>query len=499
MPYTVRAGLVTVTWLGMLLRCRSLFANRFHADEALFAGWARQIAVWRDPLLLNQTVDKPPLLFYLQALFYPLFGPVEWAARLPNLVVSILLIPLVGVLAWRLYRHEVAALLAAFLIAAAPLAVQFSATAFTDPLLTFWLTAALYMALTPAFSGGPAGRSTLLSGLLFGLALSTKHQAWLFLPLFVAVAWQGGWSRRAVLRWLGGTAAMLLLLALWALARGPAGELWANQLTNAGGLRLAWSWDLVPRLASAMGLVQLSLGWPLLLLVVLALGPVVWSAWRGRDRQSSLDAILLAYLLGYLAFHWLTAVPVWDRYLLPVLPLIAVLTARGVVLGADWVRGSVADPEPGGLWARVATTGTLFVAVVLAVWAALPAREGRLPLGGQPGADQGAAETAALLTDAPYGAVLYDHFYSWHWRYHLFDSRVYVSWFPDAAALVGDLNVFAGTAGERYLVLPAGSVAAPIVRDVITAGYGLEIVGPAAGAERDMRLYRIVPLDEAGS
>ena len=79
--------------LGAALRLRGLFANTFHADEALFASWARLIAVWRDPLLLTQPVDKPPLLFYSQALFYPLFGPVEWAARLPSLLASLLLIP----------------------------------------------------------------------------------------------------------------------------------------------------------------------------------------------------------------------------------------------------------------------------------------------------------------------------------------------------------------------------------------------------------------------
>lgn len=498
MPYSVRAGLVAVTWLGALLRFRSLFANRFHADEALFASWARQIAVWRDPLLLTQPVDKPPLLFYLQALSYPLLGPVEWAARLPNLVVSILLVPLVGVLAWRLYRNEIAAVLAALVLAAAPLAIQFSATAFTDPLLTFWLTAALYMALAPVFSGEAVGRSVLLSGLLFGMALSTKHQAWLFLPLFVAVAWQGGWSRRAVGRWLGGAAAVLLLLACWSLARGSAAELWAAQLANSGGLRLAWSWELAPRLTELATLLQFSLGWPLLLLAGFALGPVVWSGVRGRD-SSTLDAIFLAFLLGYLAFHWLTAVPVWDRYLLPVLPLIAVLTGRGVMLGAVWARGLVSDFESAQSQRRVAAYAALLGLVILAGWAALPARAGLLPLGSGPAADQGAAQTAALLADVSYGDVLYDHFYSWHWRYQLFDSKVYVNWFPDPATLVEDLHVFASTGGARYLVLPAGSAATPILREVTAAGYVLEGVEPEVGGESGMRLYRIVPRSGAGS
>ena len=43
--------------------------------------------------------------FYSQALFYPLFGPVEWAARLPALLASLLLIPLAGCL---LYTSDAA-------------------------------------------------------------------------------------------------------------------------------------------------------------------------------------------------------------------------------------------------------------------------------------------------------------------------------------------------------------------------------------------------------
>ncbi|MCI0398056.1 MAG: glycosyltransferase family 39 protein, partial [Chloroflexi bacterium] len=151
-----------LVWAGAAVRWHGLFANSFHSDEALFATWARLIAVWRDPLLQGQVVDKPPLLFYLQALFYPLSGPVEWAARWPNLIASVALISLTGRLAWQLYRDEVTAILAAALVAFSPLAIQFSATAFTDPLLTAFLVAAL-LATT-------AGRS-FLAGLFFGLAV----------------------------------------------------------------------------------------------------------------------------------------------------------------------------------------------------------------------------------------------------------------------------------------------------------------------------------------
>ena len=154
--------LLLITGLTAVLRTPGLFANSFQADEALFATWAREIAIWRDPLLAMQPVDKPPLLFYLQALFYPLFGPVEFAARWPNWIASLLLVPLTGMLVWKLYRRAETAVLASALVALFPLTIQFSATAFTDPLMT----GLLITALTAVSFQKPGW-----SGLLFGLAL----------------------------------------------------------------------------------------------------------------------------------------------------------------------------------------------------------------------------------------------------------------------------------------------------------------------------------------
>ena len=92
-----RIGLIALAAIGFGVRLPGLFQNTLFADEALFATWARLIAALWDPFLLQQPVDKPPLLFYLQSVPYSLMGPVEWAARLPNLLASVLLVPLVGV------------------------------------------------------------------------------------------------------------------------------------------------------------------------------------------------------------------------------------------------------------------------------------------------------------------------------------------------------------------------------------------------------------------
>jgi 4-amino-4-deoxy-L-arabinose transferase-like glycosyltransferase len=480
-----RLWLLGWCWLGAALRFRGLFANTFHADEALFAGWARHIAVWRDPLLLTQAVDKPPLLFYLQALFYPLFGPVEWAARMPALITSLLLIPLTAQLARRLTGDRAAALFAAAIMAVTPLAVQFSATAFADPLLTLWLVAALYAAAEPARPDVARRSGSLWAGLLFGLALAIKYQALLFAPLLLGVAWLGGWRRGDWWRGAAGVGAVMLAVLAWQLARPHSGGLVALQWANIGGLRLARSWELWPRFVATARLWQLSLGWPLLV-AGLAAAPGLWLAYRA-GRLRPVEGLLILFVLGYGLLHWLWAVPVWDRYLLPLWPLVAILLGRSFTALA-----ALATSRPA--WRR-ALAPVLIIFIVAQTPSAIAARDGRFPLGGGPAADGGAAAVARLLEDAPYGTVLYDHWYSWHWRYQLFDGRVYVSWFPHAGALLADLAAFGDSGPARYVVLPNGAAARPVLRRLLADGYALAAISQDETA--GMTLYRIDPTRRA--
>ena len=475
-----RFWLLLSCWLGAALRFRGLFANTFHADEALFASWARLIAVWRDPLLLTQAVDKPPLLFYLQALFYPLFGPVEFAARLPSWIASLLLIPLTAQLARRLTGDRAAAVVAAFLVAVAPLAVQFSATAFSDAPLTLWLIGALYAAARPLSPRDKAWPWA--AGLLFGLALATKYQALLFAPLLVGVAWLAGWRRAAWWRGLAGLAVVVALLLLWQALRPAAGGLVALQWANVGGVRPAHSWELWPRLAQMGRLWRLAWGWPLLALSVAAA-----AGFAARRRLLPAEAMLLLFVVAYLALHWLWAVPVWDRYLLPILPLIAILIGLGV--SALWATLAFRR-QAGARRSRQFVFAALAVLAVAHLPIAAAARAGRYPIGGQPAADGGAARAAQTLKDAPYGTVLYDHWYSWHWRYQLFDGRAYVSWFPHADALLADLAAFGGVGPLRAIALPASAAARPVVRRLAESGYRLEPL-PGQDGAAGVIIYRI--------
>jgi hypothetical protein len=102
---------------------------------------------------------------------------------------------------------------------------------------------------------------------------------------------------------------------------------------------------------------------------------------------------------------------------------------------------------------------------------------------------------AAILKDEPYGTVLYDHRYSWQWRYYLFDSRVYVSWFHKPDSLVEDLMVFGRDNSLRFLAIHNSGIAAPIKRVVSQAGFDLLPIKPANNDSSvvHVSLFRIVP------
>jgi hypothetical protein len=101
---------------------------------------------------------------------------------------------------------------------------------------------------------------------------------------------------------------------------------------------------------------------------------------------------------------------------------------------------------------------------------------------------------SAFLSEHAPGTVLYDHWYSWQWRYHLLDSNVYVSWFPSPSELAEDLRVFGRQGESRFLALPGSMAADPVVRAVQSAGFTLEPVLSAADGSETMtiELYRIV-------
>ena len=465
-PRTPQWLLIGFVLLGVWLRAKGLFDNSFHTDEALFASWARLIATGRDLWLQTQLVDKPPLLFYVQAVALKLMRPIEWAARLPNWFASVLLIPLVYQWVRCQWRDRLSALIAAVLLTLSPFMIQFSSTAFTDPLMVALLVAGLSV------------HSHRASGVLFGLSLATKYQAILLLPLL--------W-RRVDWRYVVG---VLGLVVCWMVVAGQ-GFSGSGDALLIGGIRPISSYELLPRWqawqAHLFPIVRLPIQAIFLIYTALLylFGSTESAERRGEERKGAADRYLWLMMIIYFCFHWLIATPLYDRYMLPLAVMVIVLMARATAV--CWrdlpqeQRGSIPPQSEG-------TRGTIVFALRSCArfcgWVLLPivfgyllmagvrARNGQFAVGGQISADEGASEIANYFADAPYGTVLYDHWYSWQWRFHLLETGVYTEWVPAPDTLINNLDVFYDN--QRYIVLPADARAAPFQRALSNGGYQLQ-------------------------
>ena len=485
----IRWWLLGVLVLAFALRVPLLNGPRFHPDEALFASFARGIAVWRDPLLASAPVDKPPLLFYLQALCYPFLGPKEMAARMPNLFASLLTIPLTFAITESTFKSAVKSsyridsfisLTAALFVALSSLAVAFGSTAFTDTLMVMWGMAALLAACR---------RRPGTAGLLIGLGLLTKYQALLFLPLVLFYLWRfhkrggkAGWGRFCI-----GLGLPLAALVAWEWARTGGLTLFILQWRGYGGLSLAPAGEWGRRLYDWSRLAHHIGG--SVTLNILVLGAIVAVLLHGllnlmRSGSWTVGLILSSWLLGFTGLHWMLNVRVWDRYLLPAVPLIALLL--GWAIAALVVSRRVPIP----------TYLIPLALLVLMLPAAGRVAGGEVPVGGDHGTYDGIEQVAEFFAPFPYGTVLYDHWLSWELRYYLFDSRVYVSWFADSTSLGDDLAAF-GADPQRFLVVPTWESPLAIVQAVKEAGFHLDPVLLAVRPEGSVSftVYQIVEPD----
>jgi len=168
------------------------------------------------------------------------------------------------------------------------------------------------------------------------------------------------------------------------------------------------------------------------------------------SRKSSLDLLLVAFLLIYFFLHWLWAFPVWDRYLLPLVPVLAILVGRMLNVLARGLRFA-------GHKAQVLSS--LIVLCSAFVCLAAPALEGarsHYPVGGDHWAYDGIEKAAAYLQDLPEGAVVYHHWLGWHYTYHLFDAPIYLAYWPTPAWLARDVQAFGRNFHHSQPSIPAG-------------------------------------------
>jgi 4-amino-4-deoxy-L-arabinose transferase-like glycosyltransferase len=498
-------GLIALLALGTLARVSPLVANRFHPDEALYSDWALRIAGWQDVMLNGVPVDKPPLFIYVLAVTFNLLGPTEAAARLPSLLASVASIALAYGLGRRLYGTA-SGLIAAALMAASPYNILFSATALTDPLLV-----ALALGSCWAASAGRPG----WGGALLGLAAATKQQALFFLPLVVALAainrpaiaftaehaekklknsaLSAAFAVNFSLVWklAAGFLAAFAPAVLWDLLRTQRPGFLQQSVLSYGGLILDAA-TLGERLTGWLGLLRYASAAPLLDALFVVGVPLLLLydlLARRRQKEAALDCTLAGFAVFFLLAHSILSFQVWDRYLLGLIPILALLLSRALLWPYDaWRR------LRRSAWSAPAYGCA--VALLLATTLAAPLRDAaasRFPIGGDHGAYSGIDAVAAYLRgNVPGGAILYHQALGYHFRFYLRGFPYLLRWYRTEEELAADARKNAGF--PRYVVFPAWRSATETHLALQEAGLALQ---PVYRVYRDdgslsFTIYRVV-------
>ncbi len=278
---------------------------------------------------LDSVSHDPPHL----ALFPPM--------RLPIVLLTALCVAGVFFLARRLFSTPVA-LLGAALLALDPFYLAHSRLLHHDALITSFITLSL-LSLAVHLWGGGGRRYLAFSGAAAGLAFLSKLTG-LFLGPFVAATlladglFPAEGRRPRLKEALFGLALWGLMAALTAFAFWPA--MWAGpwrifqrlaeeslSLMERGHLQFFWgrvSYDPGPLFYPVAFLLRAT---PLSL-IGLALGFGWWAAGRGEMRQRRAIACCLAYMILFTVFvTW--SRKKFDRYLLPIFPMVDLLAAWG--------------------------------------------------------------------------------------------------------------------------------------------------------------------------
>ena len=248
-------------------------------------------------------------------------------ARVVAVALSVLAIPLTYVLCRRM-AGKGASLAAAMFVAVSPLHAEFSRVVRTDPLMTALILAAMFYAvkgMEDRFS-----RNFLLSGIFVGLATATKFpgMSGAMIVVLAAVLAKPQPPVQGVtrLRWLGAAFAggLVGFFAAAPFVVSGVREVYWTLFTEATHTHLSATGTrgVSNYLWYVKGPLRDAVGWPLELAAVIGF-VACWSGWR-RPRML-LASFSILFLLGIGL-----SLKRWDRWIVPLMPFVAILAAVGL-------------------------------------------------------------------------------------------------------------------------------------------------------------------------
>ncbi|MGZ5007353.1 MAG: ArnT family glycosyltransferase [Methylobacter sp.] len=333
--YQVLPARLWVFFLWCVLTLVSLIIRPlFPIDETRYAAVAWEMWNRNDflvPYLNGETYShKPPLLFWLMQLSWRLFGVNDWSLRLISPLFSLAALFLSGAVAHILWpeRKRVEALTLFILLGLFFWAVYSTLTMF-DMMLAFFALLGIY-SLLKLTASGLSLKYWVLLGIAIGGGVLSKGPVILLhiLPVALLAPW---WLKTADFRWkywYSGLAAAILMgaaIALcWAIPAGIAGGdayrkaiflgQTSGRLVESFAHRLPWWWYLEIL--------------PLLLLPWLLWKPF-WTGLRKLTLQDTGIRFCLAWAMPvFIAFSLISGKRI--HYLLPLVPVIALILARAV-------------------------------------------------------------------------------------------------------------------------------------------------------------------------
>jgi 4-amino-4-deoxy-L-arabinose transferase-like glycosyltransferase len=347
----------------------------------------RNAEVAREMLLLGRWLtphydglaylDKPPMLFWLIAGSFKLFGLTEWAARLPSALAALSVLMLAWTLGRRMFGNAVG-IRAGIILATAPLVMVFARTVIFDTLLTLLVTLALVALWRNEGAPSRALSADLTAFAAAGLATLTKGPVGFLLPLiiiFVYWALRGRLGEIRRLHWKWGLAVFAVIVLPWFMVVSfrhpnfPRYALWNESL-------LRFATPSAHREGSPLYYVPVYLAgflpWSFFLLAC-AVGRI--RRWRELLREESSSTLFLVCWAGVIFIFFSISQSKLPGYFLPAMVPLSILMAKAW----DEAENAAKVRVPGWMTAGFAALALVGLSVFLglelgafrAVWARL--------------------------------------------------------------------------------------------------------------------------------
>jgi hypothetical protein len=193
---------------------------------------------------------------------------------------------------------------------------------------------------------------------------------------------------------------------------------------------------------------------------------------RKSDHPDFISWSMAGFILVYLVIHWLVAFNLYDRYLLPLLPLAAILTGIAICHICPH-------------WIRMVIVGLILLVGIPSAWNAV---QGKSPVASDAVEHSGIDTLAEVMNRDFAGEIFYEHWLGWELRYYLTaDPQVILLYFPTPDDLAEyALHELPTIPVPRYFVAPIDQ-ATPWVSRLRRAGITVE----AAYQDGRFVIYRL--------